>query len=415
MTYINDDSIVRNPTLPELSLPQIPSMTVAGRTQMLSLLCRLIASGKAQSKASLGRITGFSRSTITSDIDYLMRKGIISNNGVIETDRGRPANKLQISPSLGILGIADIGAEHTTLAIADMNLHIIGYQNQLISVKTHAPDQLLKQVSEQLEKLRNELTPDQKFRHCVIDLPGRIDVKTHELFRPPIMPGWDVSNPGKTMSELMHCPVSTDNDVNIHALGETAAVPADQRPLIAIKVATGIGAGIVDVEGEIFHGFDGSAGEIGHTSFDPRNTRKCKCGMTGCLETIASLPAMLEEFNRVSPDKQIATVEELIKQLQQHDENAQNVVRMAGKAIGQAVAYLCNILNPRQVMIFGLIAENSDELITQIRTSVYSLTRPLATRNLVIRRSCLGRLGGVVGCMVEGTEESLSPDYLFRQ
>ena len=68
-----------------------------------------------------------------------------------------------------------------------------------------------------------------------------------------------------------------------------------------MKIGTGIGGGIIVKDGRIFHGFDGSAGEIGHTSYDPRNRKRCACGQTGCLETQASVPAMLRRMQALSP------------------------------------------------------------------------------------------------------------------
>lgn len=400
--------------LPSVTIMPGVALPMADRDVTLSVLCELIASGKAQSKAALGRVTGLTRSTITSRVNYLLRKRIITIDGVIEASSGRPANRIAISPEIGVLAIADIGAKHSIFAIADMNLNLLGYRSSRIDLEAKSPQEFLTTVCQNLRDLATRFAPGRPFRHCVLDLPGRIDKKVDRLFRPPIMSGWDMFDAHRAMEEMLGCPVTVENDVNARALGEASALSEEQRPVISVKVATGIGAGIIDSADHILHGFDGSAGELGHTSFDPKNRRRCRCGMTGCLETTASVPAIIASYNERRPRNPVGDVEELIQRLRSGDALAQELVSSAGRSIGQAIAYVCNVLNPRKVVISGLLADNSDELLTEIRTSVYQLTRPLASRNLTVSRSSIGPLAGVVGCMVLGVKTTLSPSYLLK-
>lgn len=132
------------------------------------------------------------------------------------------------------------------------------------------------------------------------------------------------------------------------------------------------------------------------------------------METTASVPAIIASYNERRPRNPVGDVEELIQRLRSGDALAQELVSSAGRSIGQAIAYVCNVLNPRKVVISVLLADNSDELLTEIRTSVYQLTRPLASRNLTVSRSSIGPLAGVVGCMVLGVKTTLSPSYLLK-
>lgn len=401
--------------LPPVTIMPGMSLPMADRDLTLSVLCELIASGRAQSKAALGRVTGLSRSTITSRLNYLLRKRIITADGVIESSSGRPAHKNAISPEIGVLAIADVGAKHSIFAIADMNFRLLGYHTAHMDLEAEPPSEFLTKVCQILRDLAMRFAGNRPFRHCVLDLPGRIDKEADRLFRPPIMSGWDMFDAHKAMEELLGCPVTVENDVNARALGEASVLSVKQRPVIAVKVATGIGAGIIDTGDHILHGFDGSAGELGHTSFDPKNRRRCRCGMTGCLETTASVPAIIAAYNERRPKSRVDDVEELIQRLRSGDALAQELVINAGRSIGQAIAYVCNVLNPHKVVISGLLVDNSDELLTEIRTSVYQLTRPLASRNLTISRSSIGPLAGVVGCMVLGVKTTLSPRYLLKR
>ncbi|PLS32127.1 ROK family transcriptional regulator [Bifidobacterium margollesii] len=399
--------------LPKLRLMGIsPSASRSAAIQ--SDLCLLIASGKAPSKAALGRETGLPRTTISSYISMLMNKGILASSGVIAVDRGRPAEKLMINRQLGLLLIADLGARHANLAIADLNMNLLDHERLPLDVSAFEPREFLTTVCDRLWEMASESAPELPLRHCVLCIPARIDSSTHEPFRPPIMRGWDMFNVSQFITDQLGCPVTIENDVNLRALGEAAALEENHLPLIAVKIATGVGGGIIDESGRVFHGFDGSAGEIGHTCFDPTSTRRCACGKSGCLEASVSVPAMLETYRQHSGDTAPQSVEDLIDLLRAGDETAQQVVSEAGERIGQAIAFLCNVLNPRRVIVTGLIVEESDEMLTEIRTSVYKLARPLSTRNLSVKRGTLRSMAGVAGGIVLGTQRALSPELLFE-
>lgn len=210
--------------LPSVTIMPGVALPMADRDVTLSVLCELIASGKAQSKAALGRVTGLTRSTITSRVNYLLRKRIITIDGVIEASSGRPATRIAISPEIGVLAIADIGAKHSIFAIADMNLNLLGYRSSRIDLEAKSPQEFLTTVCQNLRDLATRFAPGRPFRHCVLDLPGRIDKKVDRLFRPPIMSGWDMFDAHRAMEEMLGCPVTVENDVNVRALGEASAL-----------------------------------------------------------------------------------------------------------------------------------------------------------------------------------------------
>ena len=122
------------------------------------------------------------------------------------------------------------------------------------------------------------------------------------------MPGWDAYPLGRLLSERFRCPALIENDCNIRAMGEAAALGEGERPIIAIKVATGIGAGIVDQYGNIFHGFDGAAGDFGHLRLPESPQIQCTCGAIGCIEASASVPAIIR---RVSQNEKLPKGEEI--------------------------------------------------------------------------------------------------------
>ena len=397
------------------TLPDRPWTLAVTGSELPSEVALLVSSGKANSKAELVRETGLARSTVSSCVDGLLRRGVLTTSGVIAVDRGRPAERLVIDDRLGLIAVADVGARHTMLGIADMNMRLLAHEWHVISIADYTPEDFLSWVSEQLWRMASAVNAALPLRHAVLSLPARIDIREDAPIRPPIMPGWDAFDAVRHMQDALGCPVGVENDTNIRALGDAAMLPEDERPIIEVKIGTGIGGGIIVKDGRIFHGFDGSAGEIGHTSYDPRNRKRCACGQTGCLETQASVPAMLRRMQALSPTAdEPDSVEQLIERLRDGNLGAEQAVREAGEAIGIMVATLCNVLNPRHVIVGGLIVEASDELLTAIRTTVYRTARPLTTRNLSIGRSPLGRFAGLAGGIVLATQETLSPERLYN-
>ncbi len=396
------------------TLPDRPWTLAVTGSELPSEVALLVSSGKANSKAELVRETGMARSTVSSCVDGLLRRGVLTTSGVIAVDRGRPAERLVIDDRLGLIAVADVGASHTMLGIADMNMRLLAHEWHVISIADYTPEDFLAWVSEQLWRMASAVNADLPLRHAVLSLPARIDIREDAPIRPPIMPGWDAFDAVRHMQDALGCPVSVENDTNIRALGDAAILPEDERPIIEVKIGTGIGGGIIVKDGRIFHGFDGSAGEIGHTAYNPRNRKRCACGQIGCLETQASVPAMLRRMQELSPSAdEPDSVEQLIERLRDGNLGAEQAVREAGEAIGIMVATLCNVLNPRHVIVSGLIVEASDELLTAIRTTVYRTARPLTTRNLSIGRSPLGRLAGLAGGIVLATQKTLSPERLY--
>ena len=406
---------IEPPELRNLAIPcQRAQVEHSADNSLPSRVALLVASHTAQSKAALVRETGLPRSTVSACVDTLVRRGLLTPTGTIAVDRGRPAERLVVNEKLGLLALADVGAHHTMLAVADMNMRLLVCERHIIDVSACSPEDFLDWLSEQLWRLAGRARSDLPMRYAVLGLPARLDMHDGSPIRPPIMPGWDAFDTVGYLGETLGCPVMVENDTNLRALGDAAIISASEQPLIEVKIGTGIGGGLIGSDGRIFHGFNGAAGEVGHTCFDPRIRRRCTCGQTGCIEAVAAVPAMLRRMQELSPTAETpTTVEQLIERLRDGNLGAEQAVEEAGEAIGTMIATLCNVLNPRHVIVSGMIVEASDELLTVIRTTVYRRARPLTTRNLSIGRSPLGRFNGLAGALVLATDRALSAEHLF--
>lgn len=248
----------------------------------------------------------------------------------------------------------------------------------------------------------------------VIGLPGPMDTSRGIPVKPPIMPGWDGFPVADALRAKLGCAVLVENDVNLRALGEARALALDQSPLLYIKVSSGIGGGLVTSTGELYHGADGSAGDIGHVRVHDAEQALCRCGNYGCIEAVASTPAILAQLQARDTvgAKLPSTHEELTAALRANEQVAVGLVREAAGRIGEVVATLVHFYNPARIVVGGGLTVASDDMLAGIRAVVYRRALPLATRNLVISQPSLGEWSGTGGGLVLGIEHALTESGL---
>lgn len=395
--------------LPPLRLSAPPLSGRADNAVTLSTVARLVASGTAVSKADLVPATGLARTTVSSAVDELVSRGLLRPDGTRPTaGRGRPADRLALSPRGGHVLLADVGASGAHLAVIDLSQQVLGHSHIDVDVKD-GPEVVLAAVVAELAVLRGAGPPGAPVRAVVIGLPGPVDGQLGIPVRPPIMPGWHAYPVSARLRDIYGCPVILENDVNLRALGEARALPVDQAPLLFVKVGTGIGGGLITREGALHHGADGAAGDIGHIRVRGAPEVVCICGNVGCIEAVASANAIARRLTDGLPDgADPVTINDVRTRIARADPAALALVREAAGLIGEVVATLVHFYNPARVTLGGSVTAASDELLAGVRSVVYQRALPLATRNLVLANSVLGEYAGLAGAMVLGIEQVLS-------
>ena len=170
-----------------------------------------------------------------------------------------------------------------------------------------------------------------------IGVPGPVEFATGRPRNPPIMPGWDGFDIPAFIGEYVDAPVLVDNDVNLMALGEFDEGWRDVRHLLFVKIATGIGAGIV-ADGRLNRGAQGSAGDLGHVRSLGDSQTECTCGNVGCLEAVAAGPAIAARLReRGLAADSTADVVDLVRA---GNAAALQEVRQAGRDIGARPGHL---------------------------------------------------------------------------
>src|SRR6478609_5059441 len=263
------------------------SPTVSGVGQLFQLL----RDGVPRTRAELAKSTGLARSTIAVRVDELLRMGLIIPIADTVSTGGRPPSLFALNPSARLVLAADIGASHATVAITDLTGSIVIQHGEPLDV-TLGPEVVLTWVVENAEALLGRIgrsTPD--VAAIGVGVPGPVEHSTGQPVNPPIMPGWDRFDVPGWMRQHLDVPVLVDNDVNIMALGERALAWPQVEHLVFVKVATGVGSGIIS-GGLLQRGAQGIAGDIGHVQVARGAGVPCHCGNRGCLEALASGPAI---------------------------------------------------------------------------------------------------------------------------
>ncbi|HEX2647969.1 MAG TPA: ROK family protein, partial [Candidatus Dormibacteraeota bacterium] len=195
-------------------------------------------------------------------------------------------------------------------------------------------------------------------------------------------------------------------DANLGALAElTWGAGKDCSNFAYIKAATGIGAGIV-IDGHLLRGATGTAGEIGHTTLDERGPI-CYCGNRGCLETVASGPAIVQLVGSIAGET--LTLARVVELAAAGDLRCLRAVADAGREIGVAVAGLCNLINPERVIVGGLLSRAGEVILIPLRESIRRHAVQAAAATVEVRTAVFverAELLGAVALALLSTREA---------
>jgi predicted NBD/HSP70 family sugar kinase len=321
------------------------------------------------SQAEIARMTGLSRTTVHTFVSELKDSGLVHEveAGVPDFRGGRPAVLLMLrDSSLAVVGI-DFGHSHVGVAVADIGHNVLAERRCDLNV-SHDARAALDTAARMVEEVLTEARVERKsVIGAGIGIPGPVDRARGAVGSATILPGWTGLRIGSEMRDRLAMPVQIDNDANLGALAElTWGAGRECSNFAYIKAATGIGAGLV-VDGRLLRGASGTAGELGHTTLDESGAL-CYCGNRGCLETLASGPAILRLVGQADSGR--LTLEGVIELAAQGDVRCRRAISDAGRAIGVAVAGLCNLINPERVIVGGLLSRADDVLLQPLRESI---------------------------------------------
>ncbi|MFJ6678690.1 ROK family protein [Microbacterium sp. NPDC091382] len=372
-------------------------------------LFQLLRDGVPRTRAELAKSTGLARSTIAARVDELMRMGLVTAVADKVSTGGRPPSQFALNPGARVVIAADLGASHATVAVADLAGTILAESSERIDI-ADGPDAVLSWLLDGARRLLSEVGRDDSSVAAVgIGVPGPVEHSSGRPSTPPIMPGWDGFDIPGWLQEHIDVPVLVDNDVNTMALGERAVAWPSVDNLLFVKIATGIGAGLIS-DGHLQRGAQGVAGDIGHVHVSRGGEVPCTCGNRGCLEALASGPAIARSLRAIGVEAH--TSNDVVDLVKSGNVDAIQAVRQAGRDIGEVLTTCVSLVNPSVIAIGGSMARVGEHLIAGVREVVYARSAPLATAHLSIVQSATGAEAGVLGASILAVEHALSRDVL---
>ena len=303
-----------------------------------SILLNAIKTEGEISRAALAHRTGLSPATVTAITGQLIQENLIFEKNTGDSTGGRPPIMLALNPRGGFVVGIKLMEDHLVGGLTDLNAAILTKDELIL------PDKEVNTCVESLASLVDHLVRETGIRKkqlmgVGVGLAGVVNSAEGIVKQNPFF-GWKDIKLRDLLQKRLRVPVYIDNDVNTLTLSEKWIEPSQtENNFIVVTVGRGVGMGIV-INGQIYRGKAGGAGELGHVIIDPQGPL-CSCGRHGCLESLISDKALVEQA-RLSLDPGINDLDELILRAETQTDAA-NILGSAGTLLGRQLANLVNI------------------------------------------------------------------------
>jgi predicted NBD/HSP70 family sugar kinase len=391
---------------------------------VLAQIVELVRGGVAATRPELAAVTGLGRTVVHDRIREGIELGVLAEVEAVPTgERGRPSRAVRFRTEAGVVLSASLGEVSLYAAVTDLDGRSLARAFRPIDVQD-GPETVLATVSEVFGRLLDGLDGAPPVWAVSIGLPGPMDYPTGRVVVPPAIPGWAGFDVRSWFFHRYGVPVWVDNEVNLMALGEwERGEPQERRDLLFVKVATGIGSGLV-TDGRLHRGDSGAAGDIGHVHVTDDPAARCRCGKTGCLEAVASgwaLIRLLTDEARSGRSPVLAerlsiagriTGEDIGAAAAAGDEVVQAAVRRAARVTGTAIAGVVNFANPGTLVLGGGVIRSGPLFFDEFRQAVLDGTIELAAAHLTVRTASLDFAEGTTGGALLAIDNLLRPESL---
>ncbi|MGZ5374636.1 MAG: ROK family transcriptional regulator, partial [Aeromicrobium sp.] len=317
------------------------SLRLANQRRLLSVL--LAHGGKTLTQTDLTRETGLAAGTVSRIVRELGALAIVTT----VPGAGRRGTTVRLGRGAGLAAGVDFGHRHLAVVLGDMSGEVFGESSEGIDASlTHEVG--LRRASDLLDGLLEQHGATRpEVRTIGLGLPAPITDDV--VLSSSILPAWEGVNVRAAATQALGAVVHIENDANLGALAEHhRGLGQGHDNIVFVKVSSGVGAGLI-LNGEIFRGSDGTAGEIGHLTLDDQGPL-CRCGSRGCLEAYASTGAALEMMREQLPD---AEIDDIIAAAKNGNVAALRVFEDAGLHLAWGLAAVTNVVNPGVILVGG--------------------------------------------------------------
>jgi glucokinase-like ROK family protein len=350
------------------------------------------------SRAGLAKLGQINKATVSAVVGDLIHDRLVQEIGWGESRLGRRPLLLDLNARGGFAIGADLGVDYLLVVALDLQGRPVWKKRVIKPARTDPRDDL-----DHLAVLIEEAVAAGP--HAPLS-PLGIGVGVHGLVEQPrgqlvFAPnmGWREVPIADLLAPRFNIPVRVENEANAGALAEAwVGVAQDAQHVVYLSVGIGLGAGMV-LNGDIYSGATGTAGEFGHTTVDPDGPL-CNCGNRGCLEVFVSQRALVADLQPLRADSATLVADEILSAAESGDPAAVGALRRVGKYLGIGVANVLNTFNPQLVVIGGPMARGGDHLLGPVRQVVEQRALAHSRRAAPVVLSQLGESACAIGCAV---------------
>ena len=373
------------------------------------------------SRAKIAKIFKLSGATVTKYVNGLIKAGIVKEDGWESSTGGRMPVLLRIVPEATYAIGVDLGGASLRVAVVNLENNIVAK----IIKKSNANEgrnkvlrRMIDAIHETIELSRIE---KDKIRGIGVGISGLIDHQRGICLYCPNIEGWENVPVKKLIEEEFAVDTSVEDSSRAMALAEHwLGLGRGIDNFIFVNVGVGIGCGIF-IHGKLYRGIGGIAGEFGHITIDEAGPR-CNCGNCGCLETLASGPAISRRARQAIKEGVVSLIEKLaegklenitpeivVEATKRGDKLAFNIMEKTGEYLGIGIADMINIFNPELIVIGAGVSQAGDILLEPLKRAVKARALQLSSSMTNIKVSQLGNNGGALGAAIMVLKDIFEP------
>ncbi|RBW69744.1 ROK family transcriptional regulator [Bacillus taeanensis] len=392
-------------------------MNVTGNIQLVkkmnkSIVLQMIKDFSPISRADISQKAGLNKGTVSSLVSELIDENLIYEQGPGKSSGGRRPVMLLFNEKAGYSIGIDLGVNYILGILTDLQGKIV--KEKEIPLLSNDYNSTFKQLTEVIDFLRFS-APESPYGVVGIGLgvPGSVNHKGEILLAPNLE--WKNKDIKAQLEAMYQLPIIIENEANAGAYGEMRfGADQDVEELIYISAGIGIGVGLI-FKGELYSGFNGFAGEMGHMVIET-NGKQCRCGSKGCWELYASEHAVLEKANNSTLHDQLNLQDQskiklkmLIDLAEQNNENAIQLFEEVGTFLGIGINNIINTFNPQKIIIGNRLSAAAKWLMPSVQQEISERTLTFSKSDLKVEFSKLMTYAASLGAAAFIAENFLNP------
>ena len=345
--------------------------------------------------------------TVTVHVNTLLEKKLLAEVAVVSTPTGRRPVLLDISADRACVAAAALRDDSVDLMVTDLKGGVLAQTAFPCRMTTRA--RFFRDLGRGLEEILSLTGRRRKhLRGLGLAAPGLVDYKSGRAISYSHFEWWRDLPLAATVGQSLGIPTTVENDTRALAFAEKWFGPLrDAQSLLVVELSQGVGSALL-VDGDLFRGATGGAGELGHLTIDPNGPR-CACGSAGCLETFASRKAFLSAYKRhggnADPSRdERALLRRIASELAEGSASARAAVAEVGRALGVGLAGAINIIDPESIVLCGDLAVLGKPLAEAARPTIATCALRETAKDIDIFVSSVGEHAAALGAAAVAIE-----------